>query len=187
MNKIISTLNHYLFTLIVLGYIFYEEFVWERFAQPIVRYVQSLKLLKKLEVYLQGVNGTVILITFVLLFVITEVQGIYAGTLLLRGKVLLWALIYVGKIPIAAFTFWMFKVTKPKLMAFAWFEKAYNVIMGWIDWIKATDTYKNIKIKAGEIKSYIKKNYMREGDSTKKKFKRIYTRLKIRFKEVLKR
>jgi hypothetical protein len=72
-------------------------------------------------------------------------------------------------------------------MAFPWFEKAYNKVMDWIDWVKATDTYKNIKTKAGEIKSYIKKNYMREGDSTKKKFKRIYTRLKIRVKEVLKR
>jgi hypothetical protein len=58
--------------------------------------------------------------------------------------------------------------------------------MQWVDWLKATDTYKSIKIKAAEIKTYIKKNYMREGDSTNKKFKRIYTRLKIRLKEVLK-
>jgi hypothetical protein len=186
MNKIIKSLTHYLFVLIVLGYIFYEELVWERFAQPIVRYVQSLKLLKRLEVFLQDVNGTVILITFVILFIITEIQGIYAGALLLQGKVLLWALIYAGKIPIAAFTFWMFRVTKPKLMAFAWFEKAYSFVMQWVDWLKATDTYKSIKIKAAEIKTYIKKNYMREGDSTNKKFKRIYTRLKIRLKEVLK-
>ena len=187
LNKIINTLTHYLFTLIVLGYIFYEELVWERFAKPIVRYVQSLKLLQKLEVILQKVNGVVILIAFVVLFVVVELQGIYAGLLLLQGKVFLWALIYAGKIPVAAFTFWMFRVTKPKLMAFAWFEKAYNLVMSWIDWIKATNTYKNIKIKAGEIKAYIKKNYMREGDSTKEKFKRIYTRLKIRLKVALKR
>ena len=187
MNKIINTLTHYIFTLIVLGYIFYEELVWERFAQPIVRYVQSLNILKKLEVFLQGVNGTVILVAFVLLFLITELQGIYAGSLLLRGKILLWALIYAGKVPIAAFTFWLFRVTKPKLMAFAWFKKAYDFLMRWIDWLKATTIYKNIKIKAAEIKSYIKKNYMREGDSTQKKFKRIYTRLRIRLKEVLKR
>jgi hypothetical protein len=161
--------------------------VWERFAQPIVRYVQSLKLLKKMEIYLQGVNGTVILISFIILFLITEAQGIYAGSLLLRGQILLWAFIYAGKIPIAAFTFWLFRVTKPKLMAFSWFEKAFNYVMRWIDWLKATDIYKNIKIKTAEFKAYIKKNYMREGDSTKKKFKRIYTRLKIRLKEVLKK
>ncbi|MCF6190409.1 MAG: hypothetical protein L3J51_08015 [Cocleimonas sp.] len=187
MNKIINTITHYLFVVLVLGYIFYEELVWERFAQPIVRYVQSLKLLQKLEVVLQKVNGGVILVAFVLLFVIVELQGVYAGILLLQGKVLLWFLIYAGKIPIAAFTFWLFRVTKPKLMAFAWFEKAYNTVMSWIGWVKATDTYKEIKTKATEIKHYIKKNYMRDGDSIKKKFKRIYTRLKIRLKEGLKR
>ena len=186
MNKVIDILTHYIFTLIVLGYIFYEEIVWERFAQPIVRYVQSFKILNRLENYLQGVNGTVILIVFVFLFVIVELQGIYAGTLLLRGQILLWAVLYAGKIPIAAFTFWMFRVTKPKLMAFSWFAKAYNTVMGWIDWLKATEVYKNIKTKAADIKHYIKKNYMREGDSTKKKFRKIYTRLKIRIKEVFK-
>jgi len=187
MNKIISTLTHYLFTLIVLGYIFYEEIVWERLAKPIVQYVQSFNLCKRIEAYLKGVNGKVILIAFVFLFVIVEIQGFYAGVLLLQGKVFLWALIYAGKIPIAALTFWVFRVTKPKLMAFAWFEKAYNFVMHWIDWLKATDVYKNIKIRASELKSYIKKNYMREGDSTKKKFKKIYGRLKIRLKEVVKK
>lgn len=187
MNKIINTTTHYLFVLLVLGYIFYEELVWERIAQPIARYVQSLKLLQKLEILLQKVNGGVILIVFVLLFIIVELQGFYAGILLLQGKVLLWALIYAGKIPIAAFTFWLFRVTKPKLMAFAWFEKAYNTVMGWIDWLKTTDVYKNIKAKAGEIKAYVKKNYMQEGDSTKNKFKRIHTRLKTRLKDVLKK
>ncbi len=186
LNKIINTTTHYLFVLLVLGYIFYEELVWERFAQPIVRYVQSLRLLQKLEVVLQKVNGGVILVAFVLLFVIVELQGFYAGILLLQGKVLIWLIIYAGKIPIAAFTFWLFRVTKPKLMAFAWFEKAYNTVMDWIDWLKATDVYKNIKIKASEIKAYVKKNYMREGDSSKKKFKRIYTRLKIRLKGISK-
>ena len=184
MNKIISLLTHYLFTLIVLGYIFYEELVWERFAKPIVRYVQSFEILKRLENYLQRVNGTVILIVFVFLFVIVELQGFYAGALLLQGKVFLWALIYAGKVPIAAFTFWLFRVTKPKLMAFVWFEKSYHFIMKWVDWLKATAAYKSIKTKASEIKEYVKKNYMREGDSTKKKFKRIYSRLKIRLKGV---
>ena len=186
MNKIINTLTHYLFTLIVLGYIVYEELVWERFAQPIFRYIRSLNLLKKLDVYLQDINGGVILFVFVALFVVTELQGFYAGVLLLKGQIFLWALIYAGKIPIAAFTFWMFRVTKPKLMAFAWFKKLYDVVMRGITWVKATDTYKSIKTKSIEIKEYIKKNYMSEGDSTKKKVQRIYRRLSIRVKELLK-
>lgn len=186
MNKIISTLTHAIFTLLVLGYIFYEELVWERFALPIVHYVQSFKLLKRLEVMLKDVNGKVILVSFVLLFVLVELQGIYAGVLLLEGKVILWALIYAGKIPIAAFTFWLFRVTKPKLMAFPWFVKTYDFLMHAIEWMKSTETYKAIQTKSVEIRSYIKKNYMSEDDSTKVKFQRIYRRLKIRLKSVLK-
>jgi len=171
----------------VLGYIFYEELVWERFAKPIVRYIQSLELLKRLDVYLQGVNGTVILIAFVILFLITEIQGIYAGTLLLRGHIFLWVVIYAGKIPIAAFTFWLFRATKPKLMAFAWFKKAFNFVMRMIDWIKDTGTYQNIKTKTSEVKIYIKKNYLSGDDTTKEKFMKIRRRLKIRLKEVFKK
>ncbi len=182
MNKIINKITHYLFTFIVFGYILYEELVWERFARPIVRYFQSLNILKKAEALLQHVNGGVILFVFVLLFAGTELLGLYGGSLLLRGHVLLWLLLYIAKLPIAAFTFWLFRVTKPKLMAYHWFAKAFNILMGWIDWVKATDIYKSIKTKSAEIKAYIKKNYLREGDSTQKKFKKIYTRLKIRLK-----
>jgi len=160
--------------------------VWERFAQPIVRYIRSLDILKKLEAFIQNVNGEIILFVFVLLFVVTELLGLYGGTLLLRGQVFFWFLLYVGKVPIAAFTFWLFRVTKPKLMAFGWFEKAFNTLMGWIDWVKATDVYKSIKTKSAEIKTYIKKNYLRDGDSPKKKFKKIYARLKIRLKGIFK-
>ncbi len=186
MNKILDTLIHYFLTLVVLGYIVYEELVWERFAQPIVRYIQSLKILQKLEVLLQNTNGAVIVFSFVVLFVITEIQGIYAGILLLQGKVLLWAIIYASKIPIAAFTFWMFRVTKEKLMAFAWFKKSYEFVMRGIDWLKNTDTYKSIKTRTAEIKQYIKKNYLQEGDSTKEEIQGIYRRLKIRLKGLLK-
>ncbi len=187
MNKILDVLGHYFLSFLVLVFIVSEELVWERFAQPIVRYINSLKLLQKLENYLQDVNGVVILFTFVVLFLITELQGIYAGVLLFKGQILLWALIYAGKIPIAAFTFWLFRVTKPKLMAFVWFKKSYDLLMRGIDWVKATDTYKAVKTKSAEIKKYIKKNYMREGDSTREKAQRIYRRLKIRIKEIIKR
>lgn len=187
MNSIFKKTTHYSLILIVLAYIFYEELVWERFAKPIVRYIQSLNLLKTLDKYLQNVNGGLILLIFVSLFVLVELQGFYAAALLFKGKVILWVLIYAGKIPVAAFTFWLFKVTKPKLMAFAWFKKSYEIIIETIDWLKSTDIYKNIKIKSAEIKSYVKKNYFREGDTIKVKIRRIYRRLKIRFDAYLKK
>jgi len=187
MKFIIDKLIHYILSFFVLIYILYEELIWERLAQPIFRYIQSLKLLQKLEHYLKNVHGLVILIAFIILFAITELQGIYAGVLLLKGKPILWLLLYAGKIPIAAFTFWLFRVSKPKLMAFPWFKKAYDLLMRGIDWIKHTETYIEIKTRAANLKKYFKKNYLREGDSSKQKIKRIYRRLKIRIKEILKR
>jgi hypothetical protein len=187
MNKILDALGHYFLSFLVLIFIVSEELVWERFAQPIFRYIHSLKLLQKLEVYLQAVNGVVILFVFIVLFAITELQGIYAGVLFFKGKILLWALIYAGKIPIAAFTFWLFRVTKPKLMAFGWFKTSFDFLMRGIEWVKNTDTYKAIKTKSVEIKKYFKKNYMREGDSIKDKAQRIYRYLKVRVKQSLTR
>jgi len=187
MDKFLNTITHYLLILAVLAYIFYEELVWVRFAQPIVRYIQSLNVLKRLEAYLQDVNGEVILFVFVTLFIAVELQGVYAGALLFKGEVFLWAVVYSGKIPIAAFTFWLFRVTKPKLMAFGWFEVSYKWLMRGIDRLKSTEIYKVIKIKSAEMKAYIKKNYLQEDDSMRDRVKKIYRRLKIRVGAILKK
>jgi len=56
-----------------------------------------------------------------------------------------------------------------------------------IDWLKETDSYKAIKTEFIKFKEFIKKNYIREDDSTKMKVQRIYKRLKIRVKGMLER
>lgn len=187
MNKILKKFTHYFLVFAVLGYIVYEELIWERLAQPIVRTIQSLKLLRKLEAQLKRIHGGFILLVFVSLFVMVELQGVYAGVMFFEGKFILWLLIYAGKIPVAAFTFWLFRVTKPKLMAFAWFKTMFDALMRGIDWLKSTEIYINIKIKSAEIKTYIKKNYFRENDTTKKRIRRLYARLKIRVKAIFDR
>ena len=63
----------------------------------------------------------------------------------------------------------------------------FDALMHGIDWLKSTEIYKNIKIKSVEIKAYIKKNYFRENDTTKKRIRRLYARLKIRVKAIFDR
>ncbi len=171
-----------LLTLGVLVYIVFEELIWERFALPIINYINALKVLKRLEVYLQTVNSKLILVIFVLLFVLVEFQGLYAGALFLEGKVLHGALLYAGKIPIAAFTFWLFRVTKPKLMEFAWFEKSYLWMMGIIEKIKASEVYRNIKARTTKIKAFVKAQFFKDKSAIKRKVQTIYKRLKALFK-----
>jgi len=169
---------NFFLTIGVLVYILFEELIWERFAQPIINYINSLKVLKKLENYLQTVNSKVILVVFIVLFVIVELQGLYAGALFLEGKVIHGAMLYAGKIPIAAFTFWLFRVTKEKLMEFGWFENSYLWVMGVIEKIKQSKVYINIKKKSLQIKSYVKETFFKDKSIVKKKVQTIYRKLK---------
>ena len=101
-------LINFFLSIVVLVYILFEELVWERFAEPIINYINNLKVLSRLEVYLQTLNSKFILAVFIILFVIVEFQGLYAGVLFMDGRLLHGALIYAGKIPVAALPFGFF-------------------------------------------------------------------------------
>ena len=175
-------LVNFLLTLVVLVYIVFEELIWERFATPIIRYFNSLKILSKLEEILQKFPSWVIMILFLLMFVPVELLGVYAGKLFLEGKFIHGTLIYAGKIPIAAFTFWLFRVSKEKLLEFRWFEKSYLWIMNIIEKIKSSEIYHNIKAKSTAIKVYVKTRFFQDKSTVKKKIQVIYRRLKALLK-----
>jgi len=143
----LSTLKHKLISLfqliLVLIFIVFEELIWEGIAYPIYKYVHSLQILQKVEEKLHAVNRYVILVIFVVMLASVEAFGLYAGYLFVSGNVLLGLSIYLGKIPVAAFTFWMFRVTEDKLMKFGWFKWLYERVMQFIDWLKSLDVYKS--------------------------------------------
>jgi hypothetical protein len=178
----IKKLENLLLTVVILVYIIFEELIWERFAQPIIDYIKELRILKKLEIYLQGVNSKIILVVFLSMFVIVEFQGIYAGALFLEGKILHGTLLYAGKIPIAAFTFWLFGVSKEKLLEFGWFKKSYYFIVGLIDIITHSKVYINIKQKTAKIKAYTKETFFQGKGVWQRKIKVIYAKLKALLK-----
>ncbi len=177
---------HFFLTLIVLGYIIFEEIVWERFALPINRFISRLKISEKLKHYLQRVDSKIILVFFLVIFGIVELQGILATSHFLQGKVVTGLLIYAGKIPISAFTYWLFNATRNKLMEFALFKAAYQFIMDWVDKITHSKIYKEIKAKTEPIKKYLKKRLMNNQSELKTKVTRIYRKLKVVVKRKLK-
>jgi len=103
---------------LVIVFIVFEEIVWEGIALPVYNWVHSLKALEKVEAWLQGVPAGVILVLFVLMLASVEVLGIYAGVMFVSGHMVTGLMMYAGKIPVAAFTFWMFRVSEEKLMRF---------------------------------------------------------------------
>lgn len=185
-NKLITLLQ----LLLVFIYILFEELIWEGIAKPIYEAIHSLKILQKLEAKLQTVNASVILGIFVLLLTIVEVFGIYAGVLFVSGQVILGLGLYIAKIPVAAFTFWLFRVTEDKLMQFAWFKWLYEKLLSWIEWLKSKDIYKDTMEKLKSIKEAIKrfisnfkeKYFSQEGAFTIK-IKALYRSIKTSFKK----
>jgi hypothetical protein len=176
-NRFILLLQLFL----VMIYIIFEELIWEGIAKPIYETIHALKILQKLEAKLRFVNPSVILVIFVVLLAIVEAFGIYAGMLFVSGQVLLGLSLYLSKIPIAAFTFWLFRVTENKLMQFGWFKWIYDYIMEAIDWLKSCEMYTKtmerfvkveMRIKAFKEKYFAGKSHFME------KIKRLYRTVK---------
>jgi hypothetical protein len=145
--------------LLVVVYLLFEELIWDRLIVPIDNYISSLKILQSLEQKLLATNRVVIVILFVALFVVVELVGIVAAGIALSGNVVGGVLLYLSKIPIAAFTFWMFGVVKIQLMTFGWFKLSYEKLMSAIEWIKSTSAYKTIMLRIHNLKLKIKAIY----------------------------
>ena len=143
--------------LIVIVYILFEELIWEWIAKPIYKVIHELRVLQKIETKLETVSPSIILSIFVVLLVIVEAAGIYAGMLFVSGQVVIGLVLYVSKIPIAAFTFWLFRVTENKLMQFGWFKWMYDQIMKAIDWLKSCEMYIRTIERLVQIKESLKK------------------------------
>ena len=158
LSAIKNRLTSLLQLILVIIYIIFEELIWEGIAKPIYELIHSLKILQKVEVKLHGMNASLILVIFVLLFGLVEALGIYAGILFVSGQALLGISLYLSKIPIAAFTFWIFRITEDKLMQFGWFKWIYDWIMKGIDWLKSREIYIQTMERLATVKASIKKS-----------------------------
>ena len=180
-NKLISLLQ----LILVIIYIIFEELIWEGVAKPIYEAIHSLKILQKVEAKLQYVNPSIILIIFVVLLLVVETFGIYAGMLFVSGQVLLGLGLYLSKIPIAAFTFWLFRVTEDKLMTFGWFKWLYEKMMVGIAWLKSREMYIKTMERLKTIKVFVKnwkKKYFAKESPFISRLKKLYQSVKASLK-----
>ena len=185
----LSTIKHkpisLLQLILVIIYILFEELIWEGIARPIYEFIHSLKILHKVEETLHAVNAYVILVIFVVLLGLVEALGIYAGILFISGQILLGLSLYITKIPIAAFTFWVFRITEDKLMQFGWFKWIYEWIMKGINWLKSLEIYQStihqIKVTKANIKQTmrrVKEKYFSKENPFVTRIKNLYQTIK---------
>ena len=180
-NRLISLLQ----LLLVLIFIIFEELIWEGIAKPIYERIHALNILQKIEAGLKEVNPVVILLIFVILLATVETLGIYAGILFMSGHILLGLGLYLSKIPVAAFTFWLFRTTEEKLMQFGWFKWLYEKIMALIAWLKELviyrETMERLKAVKARIKSWaahVKATYFKGESPFFRRLKQHYANLK---------
>ena len=183
-HKIVTLLQ----LILVFIYIVFEELIWEGIAKPIYGYVHGLRILQNVEQYLQRTNRFLILAIFLMMFILVETAGIYAGILFMSGQVVFGLALYISKIPITAFTFWLFRATEDKLMQFTWFKWLYEKIMAMIGWIKTCEAYIRVIEKVKHFKMRIKtriKAFKAKHFATPSPFvarvKKLYRRIKALF------
>jgi len=143
---------------LVILFIIFEELIWEGIAKPIYNYIKSMRLLIKIENILLDTSRGIILLFFIIIFTTVETAGVVAGLLFIKGQIALGLIIYLTKIPIAGFTFWLFKVTKHKLLSFYWFNWSYIKINSIFDWFKNQQIYINTILTIKKIKLYFTGN-----------------------------
>jgi len=188
MSYLIRKFIFFIQFLLVITFIIFEELIWESIAIPIYNYLHSLKLLKKLEyLIVEKVNRYILLSIFVAIFLIVEIAGIIAGVLIVGGYPLIGVAIYITKIPIAGFTFWLFNVGRDKLMTFKWFAISYKKILEFVEWIKMTQVYQSTLKMWKQLKeylTYLKDIIIRDEESNDNSFikglRRVYRVLKNR-------
>ena len=120
-------------SILVIGYILFEELVWNIFAQPIYQYFKSLIVLEPLKKTFLQMHRYLLLTVFIFILMLAEAMGLLAGLCFIEGYFMTGILVYVLKIPVAAFTFWLFELTKAQLMTFNWLKVAYEWTMDMID------------------------------------------------------
>jgi len=159
LQKIAQRLLLVLQFILVFLFILFEEIIWEGIAKPIQHKIESWHITQKLEQRIVYTNRYILLLIFTVILLVVEGAGIFAGVLFVNGQILLGLLLYITKIPIAAFTFWLFKASKDKLLSFGWFDWLYKKIMNGLEWLKNLDIYKSTVAMMLNFKNNIKKSW----------------------------
>jgi len=155
-KRIIAKITDIVLGILVTVYIVLEELVWENIAEPIYTFIHGLAILQKAEAFIDRLDRHVLLVLFLALFTQVELLGIFALKLIGTGKVIAGTALYAGKIPVAAFTFWLFRVAKEKLMAFGWFKQAYDIVISIIEKIKSSAIHQSIAARLKAVKEWLK-------------------------------
>jgi hypothetical protein len=155
-KKILAKIADIVLGILVTIYIVLEELIWENIAEPIYTLIHGLALLQKAEESIAKLDRHILLVLFLAVFAQVELLGIFSLKLIGTGQVFAGTAVYIGKIPVAAFTFWLFRISKEKLMTFGWFKQGYDALISNIEKIKLSSIYRRISARLKAVKEWLK-------------------------------
>ncbi len=160
-NQLLNKLLFIFKSILIVIYIILEELIWERFAEPIYDYIKELRVFKRLELLLRGRNRYIVLILFLFPFIVGELLGLYSAVVALKGYILFSVLLYIFKLIVISFSFWLFNIEKDKILSFILINYSYKKILTFISWIKTRDIFITTKIGILKIKRYSKELFIK--------------------------
>lgn len=152
-NKIINFFK----IILIMIYIILEEIIWNLFVVKIRTFILKFNIVQKSKEIILQQNRYVVLMIFLLPFLIAESIDIISVIALAQGFIILGVAIYILKIIIASFSFWIFSFAKEILTSFGWFDYSYKLISHAIAYLNSTTIYKLTTAKIKEIKHKLKK------------------------------
>ncbi len=144
-------------SILVILFIIFEDLIWDTFARPVIRYFKKLALFDALKDTFLQMNRYVLLAIFIGIFTLTEVMGVVAGVNIFNGNVLRGVLVYALKIPIAAFSFWLFDLTRDILLQFNWLRVTYEYLMKWVKKLTTSELYIRVREVARSVRTSIRR------------------------------
>lgn len=182
LNPFLNTIKVVFELLLVIGFIVFEEIIWEGIVIKIYNKIVKLGFFQELQKWIELQNTYTTLVIFVVPFIFAELMSLYSGTLIVTGNILLGVILYIVKLPVAGVTFWIFSFSKVKLLSIDWFNTLYELLIRFFNWVKSTKIYTKVKDRINEVKEYIK-NLKGEGNGVGSRFTKIYKDLKELFKQ----
>lgn len=141
-----------LYPLVIL-YILFEELVYNAVILPVSERIRSLQIIQRLNALLARFGRYAILLTFVLLFVLSESLGAAALVMLAQGLVLVGVGLYAIKTLLGIYAFVILHRHKETLFSFGWFAYTYGKVVAVLDAIKSSTAYVEIVSVACQVKS----------------------------------
>jgi hypothetical protein len=166
LHHILQRIRDLLLSFIILLYILFEDFIWKKAVNPLIKYLSAFHIYQRFLEYVHlRARRSTIFILFIIPFVIGEAIGILSGILAAKLYVVGAAFLYLCKVPLVVMALAILNSGKEKLLSYWWFALIYTWIMDKLDklhhtiiYIKTVSLISHIRIEIGKLLMDLKKN-----------------------------